>query len=89
EKSMVKLGDVVRDTVSGFIGVATGKSEYLNGCVRYCLEPMKLTDKGDLIESHWFDKQQLEVVKERQQVESDKLLGGSRVAPTGFNDPKL
>src|ERR1700728_2195934 len=40
----VKLGDVVRDRISGFAGVATSRTEYLNGCVRWQVSPQHLHD---------------------------------------------
>jgi hypothetical protein len=33
----MKLGDVVRDKISGFSGVATCRLDYLNGCERWRL----------------------------------------------------
>ena len=34
-----KLGDRVRDWVTGYVGVASARVEYLNGCVQFCVEP--------------------------------------------------
>jgi hypothetical protein len=58
----MKLGDTLRDTISTFTGVATGKHEYLNGCVRFSVTPQVLHD-GKPIESQVFDVEQLELVK--------------------------
>lgn len=55
---MVKLGTVVTDAVSGFSGVATGRTEYLYGCIRIMVEPQGLHD-GKPIEAQWFDEQRL------------------------------
>lgn len=55
---MVRLGDRVKDDISGFEGIAVARSEYLYGCVRVCVEPMALHE-GRLIESQWFDEQRL------------------------------
>lgn len=31
----IKLGDKVKDTITGFIGVAVARIEYINGCIQY------------------------------------------------------
>lgn len=36
---MFKLGEKLRDTVTGFEGIATYRTEHLNGCWQYCLVP--------------------------------------------------
>ncbi len=53
---MVKLGDRVKDRISGFKGVVTGRTEYLYGCIRLMVEPEGLHD-GKPIDSQWFDEQ--------------------------------
>ena len=56
---MITLGNVYKDSITGFKGVATAKTEYLNGCVSVLLVPQTLDKSGDLLESHWFDIQRL------------------------------
>lgn len=36
---MFNLGEKLRDTVTGFEGIAVSRTEYLNGCWQYCLVP--------------------------------------------------
>ncbi len=55
---MIKLGDKVKDSITGFEGVASGKCEYLNGCVSWEVRPTKLKD-GEIVKSEWIDEQQL------------------------------
>lgn len=57
----MKLGDRMKDKVSGFEGIAISKHEYLNGCVRYSLNAEKLEAGKPLIET--FDREQLEVTQ--------------------------
>jgi hypothetical protein len=59
---MVKLGDRVRDKISGFEGIAAARTEYLNGCVRITVEPEGLHD-GKPVEAQWFDEQQVDVIE--------------------------
>ena len=54
----IKLGDVVRDSVSGFEGLAVARTEWLYGCVRYGVEARALRE-GKLIEAQWFDEARL------------------------------
>lgn len=57
----MQLGDMMRDTITGFTGVAISKHEYLNGCVRWSLQPKDMKD-GKPVESQSFDEEQLELV---------------------------
>lgn len=56
---MVKLGDKVTDSLSGFEGIATSRTEFLYGCVRIFVEPKELKD-GKPIEGQYFDEQRLD-----------------------------
>jgi hypothetical protein len=58
---MIKLGQKVKDTVTGFTGIATSRIEYLNGCVQYCLKP-KVDKDGKMQDGIWFDDAQLVVI---------------------------
>ena len=61
----IKLGSTVRDKISGFTGIATGRTTYLFGCVRVTVTPVKIKEDGSLTgEDYCFDEPQLEVVSE-------------------------
>lgn len=57
----ITLGTKVRDVITGFEGMATGRAEYLTGCVQVCVSP-RIGDDGKVRDSHWFDEDRLEVV---------------------------
>jgi hypothetical protein len=59
---MIKLGSKVKDIVNGFDGIATGRAEYLTGCVQYLVSPDALDKEGKLRESHWIDEARLAIV---------------------------
>lgn len=59
---MVNLGDRVKDTVTGLVGIVVAKIRYLQGCDRISVQPQELKD-GKPVEPSWFDEPQLEVVK--------------------------
>jgi hypothetical protein len=58
----VKLGNKVRDTITGFTGIAVGRTEWLYGCTRIGVEPTELKD-GKLVVAQWLDEQRLVVVE--------------------------
>lgn len=59
---MVELGDMVKDKITGFEGLALEKSEYLNGCVQFEVQP-KIDKEGKIPEPSHIDEQQLEVIE--------------------------
>jgi len=56
---MIALGTMVKDKITGFSGVVTGRAEYLNGCISVLVQPGGLKPDGEPIEAHWFDEQRL------------------------------
>lgn len=63
---MVKVGDKVRDRVTGFKGVAVCRTEWLNGCVRIGVQPASCyTKDGEtrMPEISTIDEGQLDIVK--------------------------
>ena len=59
---MIKLGDKVTDTITGFKGIVTAKAIYLNGCVQFQVQPKGLKDE-EIIKSEWIDEGQLIVLR--------------------------
>jgi len=59
---MVNLGDEVVCTVTGFKGVATSRTTYLNGCTRIGVQP-KVGKDGKHPDALWVDEPQLKVTK--------------------------
>jgi hypothetical protein len=57
-----ELGDRVRDRVSGFKGIVTSRTEYLNGCQQYGIDPPADSVTGKMNEGYRIDGQQLELV---------------------------
>jgi hypothetical protein len=58
---MIRLGSKVKDVVSGFEGITTGRAEYLTGCAQYLVAPPGLDKDGKLKDAHWFDEGKLVV----------------------------
>ncbi len=70
----IKLGDLARDTITGYRGIVVARTEWLNGCWRYTLQARELKD-GKPIDSQVFDVEQLELVTGRGHV-AKKHTGG-------------
>lgn len=61
----IELGMKVRCLVTGFEGIATGRCEYLNGCVQYLVRPRCVAEEGKPAkypDGTWIDFQNLEVI---------------------------
>jgi len=59
---MIKLGQKVKCTVTGFTGIATSRVEYLNGCVQFAVTPQKKPKDSKYPDGSYIDEGQLEVV---------------------------
>jgi hypothetical protein len=82
-KEKIKLGQKVRDVISGIEGTATSRTEFLNGCVQYGIT-LKIK-KGEhvtetTIQEINVDEQQLEIIKSTKKEIKKSNNGG----PTRF-----
>ena len=59
---MIELGSEVRDRVTGFTGVAIGRTLWLTGCATITVQP-KVGADGKLPDSHSLDEPNLDIVK--------------------------
>ena len=72
---MIKLGDKVKDTITGYTGIAVCRCSYLQGCDRVAIQaPVNKDNK--LSEWHYFDEPQLKVVKKGVAKEGNRKVGG-------------
>ena len=74
----VELGDLVKDSISGFQGVATQKVYYLQGCSRFCVSPQAVNKEGRIPDGYFFDEPQLIVVKKCVVNVNPKILEETR-----------
>jgi hypothetical protein len=85
EKDMqIELGSRVRDTVSGFKGIAVARTCWLHGCVRITISPEK-TDNGKILSNETFDEPQVEYVDKKSH--AAKPSGGEYAPPSRAKDP--
>ena len=74
---MIKLGDKVRDKVSGFTGIAVARHIYLEGCTRISIQP-EIDKDGKLPESMSFDEPLIEIIEPQKIIkrEQSEYTGG-------------
>ena len=83
----VVLGKKYKDSITGFTGIASARSEYLYGCVRVLIEATRLKKDGDFLPDAWFDEPRLIAVKGKAVKRKPGSVGGpGKVAP--YRDPK-
>lgn len=73
----INLGDEVKDSITGFIGVAVARTEWITGCPRIVVQP-KVKKDGLLPESVTFDENTLIVTKPVKSKAVDRAIGGPR-----------
>jgi len=77
---MINLGDKVKDKVTGLVGIAVSKIEYLNGCVQYGVSPKVKKDSTELLTWN-IDEEQLESLeKKRVKIKKSPTGGPTRRA---------
>ncbi|QTL01945.1 hypothetical protein J5J86_14135 [Aquabacter sp. L1I39] len=59
---MVTLGHRVKDAITGLVGIATARTEYMYGCAQVHIQPEGLKD-GAPISGAWFDEQRVSTVE--------------------------
>jgi len=62
---MVTLGTKVTDRLTGFTGIAMGRTEYLYGCTSIGVLPQDLKD-GRTQDWVWLDEQRLDATSEAE-----------------------
>jgi hypothetical protein len=75
---MFDLGDKVRCKITGFEGIVTGKTRWINGCHTSGVRSQSLKD-GSPLEVQWFDDPQLELVEDGAIACGDNKGGPDRI----------
>ena len=81
----IKLGDKIRDKITKLEGIAISKTQFLNGCTQYQIQPEGLDKDSKVQESEFVDEQQIEIIKPEKPIkekkETSKPGGGFRSHP--------
>ena len=78
----IKLGQRVRDRMTGIEGIAIVRAEYLYGCTRIGVQPTEVKD-GKPVDTSHFDEPQLEVIGDDFVVEAESSRPATGVPATG------
>jgi hypothetical protein len=77
----IKMGQTVKDLITGFEGVVTGHCEYISGCDQLLVQK-KVDKDGNKQDGIWFDVQRLRVVdSEVISLDNSKTPGPDMAAP--------
>lgn len=82
----VELGDVLKDTITGYEGVCVARAQYLTGCNQVALSP-KVKDGGEP-QSNWFDIERVVVVTTGEVTVTPRQTGCD-VQPPSKRGPSL
>jgi len=72
----IELGDKVKCNVTGFVGVAIAKTEFLNGCIQYTVVP-KVDKKNTIQDEVMIDQQSLQVIGTKKEKVVKSSNGGA------------
>ncbi len=75
EKFLVELGAHVQSKISGLRGVVVARSEHINGCNRYYIQP-KVDKDGKLPDGWWLDENELDVLPQEPLSRGNTERGG-------------
>lgn len=73
----IQLGDEVRDTITGFKGIAVARTNWIHGCARITIQP-KVKKDGKMEEPQSFDEPAVEVLVSKNRKE-EVNTGGPRM----------
>lgn len=84
----IRLGDLVQDKITGAKGIVIARTQWLNQCDRYFVQPQELKD-GEPVKPRDFDEGDLVLLEEdplgyerEEDGASTPANGGPRPAPT-------
>ena len=66
----IQLGDTVRDTITGFVGIAISRTEFLYSCNVINVQPVAY-DETTMSEDCFFDEPQLEILCKKTLIDNN------------------
>jgi len=74
----IELGQKVKDSITGFVGVVTGRCEYITGCHQVLVQP-PVKKEGDYQDPQWFDEDRAQIL--------DAEIFKLPITAAGFGEP--
>ena len=59
----IKMGNMVKDQITGFSGIVVGHSEFITGCDKYLVQPKMKAKENAYPSCEWLDDIVLKVMK--------------------------
>jgi hypothetical protein len=69
------------DRITGFEGIAVSRIEYLNGCIRYGVQPVGVDKDGKMFSQEWVDSQQIVILGGPDIEAKPEPTGGPGITP--------
>jgi hypothetical protein len=70
--SQIPLGSLVKDKITGFKGIAIGRTAWLHGCSMIGIQS-SILHEGKPVEVQWFDEQEVEFAGEKIKSETEGI----------------
>ena len=80
----IKLGMKLRDAITGLVGIAVARTEWIHGCVRWTIQPQEIKD-GKPVDNYTVDEPQLEIVEPTES--KQQATGGPIPSPKQHSGP--
>lgn len=89
-ESRIGIGDLVKDRITGFEGIAIAATFYQYGCVRILVQPQRMGKDGKIIEPQVFDDPQLKIIRVGAVIPDEKEPEKKKKdGPHGARDDRL
>lgn len=82
----IELGDMVRDRVTLFEGIAIAHTRWLSDCDRHFVQSRNTLHEGKPVDGVWFDTGQLEVVEAGTALEKPRAVALGGATGGGMNE---
>lgn len=74
-------GIEVKDIVTGVTGIVSAQSKWLNGCIRYSVQPKSKEGENVMPDCWWVDEEQLVKISDGVIVKAKRTGGPSMKSP--------
>ena len=81
----IKLGDKVKDSITGYIGICVGITEFMNGCRRIGIQGKKLDQNNLPVDLYWIDETTVSVVAPKKIKRKQTTKGASNYKTPKFS----
>jgi len=83
-----ELGEILKDKITGFQGVAMARTEYFTDCTHYGLAAQKVKDDGTVQDWQWFDETRLVKIDGCERIEKEPRCNPQATSGPEANAPQ-